>query len=225
MHNRFLIPASSVAALIVVAVNVCAQRPVLKLPDLAWTRNYAIPDGSAQSDSKAPIQRQLSQEPRLMPVLRIAFPQRQWIWKDHGSFWSLPEVARAFLASVNAGHSAWLDEDRYVSEEGCVPHDCFDRGLLWIDTDSAAPVMIFALTQIAPAPQGDGSHMWIFLSLKRFTYPLPAAFQHSAKRWYDASQAQGYKENVLLATVVTTDGEQHDISFEDVIGKTAGAAQ
>lgn len=207
-----------------------AQHAASRPPGLTWTRDYAIPYTDAeQSTVKAKLHEQLNLSPRFLPTLGAAFPQRQWFWKDHGRFWTVAEVAQTFLGipgrSWDVGASAWIDDDRYVSEEGCVPHDCFDRGLLWIDTDADSPVVIFALTQLAMSPAPDGTHMWVFVSRKKMNYPLPAAFQRSAKRWYDANQAQGYKENVLLATVVTTDGEQHDISFEDVVGKTAGATR
>lgn len=203
------------------------QSAARQLPDLAWTRDYAIPYTTAkQPPVQAKVRQQLNLSPQFLPALRAAFPQRQWFWKDHGRFGTVAEVAQTFLGvpgrSWDTGASAWIDEDRYVTEEGCVPHACTDRGMLWMDT-APAPALIFIASDVVPTGTFGDTHLWIYVSNAKLANTLPTAFQRSVRRWYDDNQAQGYKQKVILATMVSPDGGMRDVGFEDVVGKATAA--
>ncbi|MBB5061636.1 hypothetical protein HDF16_006372, partial [Granulicella aggregans] len=78
--------------------------------DLAWARAFATPE-KMNGDNKW--------DPEFRTLMRGSFPQQQSFRRDHGKFPSVPELVEEFIG-VPGGVS--LDEDRYVTMDGCMPH-------------------------------------------------------------------------------------------------------
>jgi hypothetical protein len=123
--------------------------------------------------------------------------------------------------------NAILDGDRYVTADGCVPHTCdILRGMLWIDTGTRPATVIFAATDTVDSVDyskqiyEEQFHLWLFDSNNhRPVSSLPPAFLSSLKRWHQVNEANGYKQDIALVTIVQPDGAQLDITYSNLISK------
>ena len=98
--------------------------------DLSWLWQYAEP---------APVGREneLVADSNFRSFLKANLTAPQSFWGTE----PLADVAREFLSVPG---SVLADSNRYLSIDGCVPHFCPDRGLLWIDTGTQQPLTVFA---------------------------------------------------------------------------------
>lgn len=161
-------------------------------------------------------------DPRFEPLLKDSFSQRQWIWYEHGRLISLSAMIRSFLGIPG---NALLDADRYVTVDGCVPHDCTgNRGMLWIDTGGRRAVLIFAginlvVSNTAPSMY----HLWIFSSEKENWQHFPPSFLASLHRWLTTTgmdfdfHDRWVPYQFALVTVVGPNGIMNDIG-PDILG-------
>ena len=181
----------------------------------AWTRAFA----AAWRDIPAtpPIvhnqgrENALNGDPRFLPLLKSFFPQHQWFWFDRYKFTPVANLVNTFIGVPG---NAILDDDRYVTADGCVPHDCNDRGMLWIDTGTQPATLIFVATgMVASVQGGEQTRLWLFASKHMDFQNLPPAFLSSLERWHIDNVANGYKEDILLATLVQPNGQQVDLTY------------
>jgi len=175
--------------------------------DLAWARAFASPE-KKDGDNKW--------DPHFRALMRGSFPQRQSFWRDHGKFPSVPELVEEFIG-VPGGVS--VDEDRYVTMDGCVPHACSARGMVWIDTrGSGKPLVIFVAPEdvsTANSEKRAPQHLWLYASDQLNWQKMPPEFVKSLARWYGAYQAtwaRYYRMNVLMLTLVEPNGLTYDLS-------------
>lgn len=202
----FTLTASSVAL---------CQRTSL---DASWIPTLATPDSNA-------LQSRLTGDPRFSPMLRRAFPQRQWFWNDHHRFPSTGEVIETFTAVPG---KALLDSGRYLTLPGCVPHDCTDNGLLWIDTAPGSTQLIAAINPEVGG--GPGTHLWLFTSGNGFDWQKPDAnFRFHLNQWLGTLTtglpAPNDHEHVTLITIVRPDGHQQDLTPQEVLEQQPVAQQ
>jgi hypothetical protein len=189
------------------------------VPDAAFTRDFAVPwqdtPAHATSDNEVGRENALNGDPRFAVLLRSAFHQKQWFWLDHYRFTPLPDLIETFIGVPG---SAILDEGRYVTLDGCVPHDCTDRGMLWIDSESQPASLIFAATRPVNGDGPAGDHLWLFSSVKLNWQHLPPSFLVSLPRWFETigkpgySGTSGYRFDFVLATIVQPNGIMEDLS-------------
>ncbi len=175
--------------------------------DLAWARAFASPE-KKDGDNKW--------DPRFRELIQTSFPQRQSFWRDHGRFESVPELVQVFLG-VPAGVS--LDEDRFVTMDGCVPHACSARGMVWIDTrGSGKPLVIFVVPEDVSTSETEKralQHLWLYSSDELNWQKMPPQFMTSLARWYSSYQAtwaKEYRMDVLMLTLVEPGGLDYDLS-------------
>lgn len=186
-----------------------SQKVAGQKKDLSWVREFANPSrGSGERRENL-----LNFDRRFRGLLVSSLPQQQRFWRDHGRFPSLPDLAQAFLG---VPHDVLIDENRYVTADGCVPHDGNDRGMVWIDTDSAVtPSIVFVATgwvSNAPGESGSSYHFWLFSSKRFNVQSLPPPFLASLSRWKKSNEANGYHEHIVLVTLVQSDGQMEDVS-------------
>lgn len=183
--------------------------------DLAWLRADAAPSASAVSGVVGQANR-LNLDPRFTEMLRHALPQKQFFWYDHWKLTALPEMIQTFIAVPG---DAILDDNRYVTTDGCAPHICdVDRGMVWIDTGAQPPIVVFAAINPVSGHSGKSeSHLWIYSSAKLNWTELPRPFRSSVQRWLATIAAngyrgtQGYRFHFLLATLVQPNGVMVDL--------------
>ena len=185
--------------------------------DISWIRGFAVP---ATPETLAAIEageeNRLNIDPRFEALLKISLRQHQSFWLDHGRFTPVAELAQEFIGVPG---SVLLHENRYVTVNGCVPHDCRDRGFMWIDTAVAGkPVLIFAATGAVsngPADRDSHVHLWLFSSTQLNWQKLAPQFRSSLTQWWNKTTQtwrEWATERIVLATLVQPSGEMVDLS-------------
>jgi hypothetical protein len=196
------------------------KRPVDATSDASWMRDYTVGGKDIKWD------------PRFIPLLRASFPQHQWFWRDHDKFTPLPELVRLYIG-VPGG--VLVDQDRYVTAIGCVPHVCETRGMLWADTSAHPTKLIFVATgdiNGSPEYKGPNNMLWVFSSTPMNFQRLPQPFLDSLQRWQaklsqqDASDRSAYLDHFLFANIVQPTGDIVAVT-PSVLGlqSTSGAKQ
>ena len=208
----------------------CAQQkhaPSSPAGDAIWMKSFAAPCNS----TPCPLhgvgdENRLSNDQRLLPLLRSSLHQKQWFFSQTHNFMPVAEMVSTFIGVPG---SAILDADRYVTADGCVPHTCdVLRGMLWIDTGAHPATLIFAATDAIDSVDytkqiyQDQFHLWLFVSNnRRPPTTLPPEFLSSLKRWHDVNEANGYKQDIALVTIVQPDGGQTDLSYSNLFTQRA----
>lgn len=180
------------------------------IPDTSWVRDFASPVSEKGREN------QLNWDPRFRALLQSSLPQHQFFWRDHGRFTLLPALVQTFIGVPG---SVLLEHDRYVTIDGCVPHDCGDRGLVWIDTvpSKHSPVIFVATSNINNGPSETGSpiHLWLFSSTTLDWQKMPPQFLSSLSEWWNSTTKAWAKlvpERIVLITIVQPSGEMVDLS-------------
>ena len=201
-----------------IASSVGAQTKVLP-SNADWTRAFAAPwQDIPFTPPFVPSQGRdnaLNRDPRFPLLLRSSFHQHQWFWYDNNKFTPVAELIELFIGVPG---NAILDDDRYVTANGCIPHDCVDRGMLWIDTAAHPAKLIFVATGDVSSATGDKSSstmLWVFSSSKLNWQQLPPPFLLSLHRWQNNLIEQDRKGHVawidqggfLMANLVQPTGE------------------
>lgn len=192
-----------------------ATTPNLRGTDAAWTKDFAVPN--VPSNQLQGRENALNWAPRFLPLLQSSFPQKQWFWYDHHHFTPVSGLVQTFMGVPG---DVILDDDRYVTADGCVPHACAGyRGMLWIDSSAHPAVLIFAAINMVNNESGkEADHLWLFTSKKLNWTHLPQPFLSSLQHWQQKLAAKGYMGttgyhyNFLVATIVQPNGEMVDIS-------------
>jgi hypothetical protein len=183
--------------------------------DLSWIREFTAPATPANfAGSELGKENRLNGDPRFAKLLKDSFPQDQHFWFDDGRFTPLPDLIHEFIGVPG---NALLDRNRYALINGCVPHDCGDRGFLWIDTESSAePLLIFAATGlISGGTAGTPIHLRLFASQKLNWQHLPPEFKASFAQWWNQTTRSWTKyspEQVVLVTLIQPSGHEVDLS-------------
>lgn len=181
--------------------------------DAAWMRDLARPFNPADTEHGY-TQGTLWANTRFKSLLRTTLPQHQWFWYDHYRFTALSELIPLFMGVPG---DAILDDARYVTFDGCLPHVCQIRGLLWTDTGVHPARLIFAAVE-PNYGQDDTATLWLFSSSKLDQYHLSEPFLMSLIRWRDTIGSKvyrgtgGYRYKFLVVTIVQPNGEQVNIS-------------
>ena len=163
-------------------------------------------------------------------MLRDALPQRQYFWQDHGALTPLADLVHTFIGVPG---QVLLTGGRYVTVDGCVPHACSARGLVWIDTGGEAgsdcskassnasrPGLIFVATDDvngAPASGESLVQLWMFSSGKLNWQELPASFLQAVRTWWAATSkvwAKYTPERVVIVSLVEPSGRVTTLSPE-----------
>ncbi len=188
-----------------------AQSLTRKVPetsyDLDWARAFASPD-KKDADNKW--------DPQFQALMQSSFHQRQTFWRDHGRFSTVPELVTEFLG---VPEGVKLDQNRFVTMDGCVPRACSARGIVWIDTrGSGKPLVIFVVPQDVSTTETNKNvlqHLWLFSSNELNWQKMPPQFKTSLLQWYELYQAtwvKYYSMDVRMVTLVEPSGLTYDLS-------------
>ncbi len=186
-------------------------------PDAQWVKSFAAPCDAAvcaksgiNADNKIGKENALNTDPRWSALLHASLRQRQWFFNEHG-FTPLADLAQTFMGVPG---NALLDEDRYVTADGCYPHLCVLRGMVWVDTGANPAKVIFVATDLINDLDADPGqlHLWIFANGRLDFARLPPDFL-LLKRWHDTNEAHGYKETIAFVTFVQPNGGQSDLAY------------
>lgn len=191
--------------------------------DAAWTKSFAVPYQPNSPDQSFTQSQQgrvnaLNGDHRFATLLKDSFHQHQWFWYEHSRLIPIVDLIQTFI-----GVPGWviLDDNRYVTTNGCVPHACNESGMVWIDTASEPATLIFAAAvRVSGGPE---THLWLFASKHLNTGQMPPAFLSSLKRWIENNNARTdskkdpalafLKDNIILVTIVQPNGEQDELKY------------
>lgn len=190
--------------------------------DTAWMRSFAAPcDTTPCPLHGVGNENRISTDRRLHPLLQPSLHQKEWFFSETHNFMPVADIVSYFIGVPG---NAILDDGRYVTADGCVPHTCdILRGMLWVDTGTKPASLIFAATDpidsadYAKHIYEDQFHLWLFVSNNhRPVSALPPEFLSSLKRWREVNEANGYKQDIALVTIVQPDGGQSDITYSNL---------
>jgi hypothetical protein len=152
--------------------------------DVSWLAPYANPTPEGRGD-------ELTHDSRFKVFLRDHLTAHQIFWNENES---LGDTAIEFLGVPG---QVILDDNRYFSFDGCVPHFCPSRGLLFVDLGTAHPLVVFVAIDWVkdnkvPGQTGAEYTLWLF-SNRPLTIDsaaneagvehVPPALIHTISRW------------------------------------------
>lgn len=198
------------AVLLSIAVpGVCVQlhlkheRP--QVEDLSWMWQYTQPSSGSREN-------RLVQDPRFSPFLETHLKAPQSFW---GKNKPLSEVVIEFLGVPG---EVIGDENRYLNADGCVPHFCPDRGLLWVDLGLPHPLVVFAAIDWisdnkTTDENGAAYTMWLFSNRSLDPEHIPTALTRSIARWTShPSSGDTHLQNITRVFFVDPDGTPHPVT-------------
>ena len=191
--------------------NPARHQQVKPTDDLQWLWPYTHPE---------PVGDELGllRDPRFPILLHDALHAPQTFWRN-GNL-PLDKVAQQHLGVTQGGVQG--DNNRYITLTGCVPHNCPDQGLLWIDTLPKHQIVIFAATdwttqsRVMEDPDADFT-LWIFPSHAINPDRLPFAFVRTIRTW-------DHPGRIKTTLVVDPDGTPHKVNL-DTLGSTFSSDQ
>jgi hypothetical protein len=215
-------------AIIALAATPAAKpqaKPTTADTDASWTLTYASPNEENPATAKRPHSASLESDPRFIPLLRATLPQRQSWWVNgYGGSAPVSNVVQEFLGIPD---DVIVDDNRFVTATGCVPHDCTTHGMLWIDTGTKPATVIFVGEDlVAGGQKGEsGYHLYLYTSRELATYyagkrPIgifsPNFLKHLA-HWQAANISKYDDQKILLATIVWPNGRANDQFWSDLL--------
>jgi hypothetical protein len=181
--------------------NPAQHKPIQPTDDLQWLWQYTRPepDGDALA---------LVRDPRFAILLRNQLTAPQPFWRDGAD--PLWNVASQYFGVTQGGvHSS---DNRYITVSGCVPHQCRDQGLLWLDTAPPHPWLVFVATAWVPEghsytdPQA-AFNLWLFPTRSLDPQHPPASLVHAISEWNRTAP-----QLINAAIVVDPDGTPHKVN-------------
>jgi len=165
--------------------------------DLTWLDEYAK-GGDIKWDK------------RFIGLIQTSLNQRQNFWYEKGKLVSTLELVQVFLGISGD----FTSEKGVYSIEGCVPHACPARGLLWIDTTAKPkPTVVFVAMQDVYGSENAQNvvHLMIYSSSKLDWQKLPPAFVKSLHQWWMKNDNTNGEYLPVLATLIGPNGIAQDI--------------
>lgn len=117
-------------------------------------------------------------------------------------------------------------ENRYLIASACVPHDCGERGLLWVDTASGATVFAPSVWDTTTPALGDSSryHLYLFSNTALTPSSLPPTLIHAIATWSAVPNGDGTSHSQIgSVTLMQPDGTRTALTPADVHAWTPNA--
>ena len=189
--------------------------------DASWAKAYAT--SCPQYKHPCPpstdgYENAFNGDSHLPGLLKQSLPQRESWWVNgHAGSAPVSSIVQGFIGVPGA---LIVDDDRYVTANGCVPHACAIIGMLWIDTGMRPATVIFvAEVMIEDLKGGDANHLWVYTSALENFGALPPNFLTSLKRWHDSVPNKYFPQTVTVATIVQPNGRMEDLTFDTLFYK------
>lgn len=212
-----------------------AQRHATPSTDAQWMQSYAnvCDDKPCAHPDAHHTGGDIKWDPRFQPLLRATLPQTQGWWTNaSGGRASVRDAVMAFVGIPGHIH---LDQARYLTIDGCVPHACTTKGMLWIDTVAHPAVAVFVGEQLVVGQRREesGYHLMLYTSRAMSTYTdansgnvvlFPSNFVSSLDRWHKANVSKEDDQRILLATVFSPSEHSHDYLYDDFFHQLKYAA-
>lgn len=177
--------------------------------DLSWLWQYTEPAGGSRENA-------LLWDPHFKPFLQrnLTAPQSFWNASAKQNI-PLSDVAMNFLGVPG---DVLGENDRYVTADGCVPHFCPDRGLLWVDLGLPKPLVVFAaidwITENRATEDKNATYtLWLFPNQPVDPSLIPGALIRSIRRWTSKPSSGATElQNITRVFLVDPDGTPHTLA-------------
>jgi hypothetical protein len=181
--------------------------------DVSWLAPYATPAPDGRGND-------LLRDTHFRLFLRDHLTARQIFWNENES---LADTAIEFLGVPG---QVILDDNRYLSFDGCVPHFCPSRGLLFVDLGTAHPLVVFIAVDWVkdnkvPGQTGAEYTLWLFSNRAlniaggtddASTEHVPPALIHIISRWAAQPTAgTTVLPNITNSVLVDPTGTPHQV--------------
>jgi hypothetical protein len=94
-------------------------------------------------------------------------------------------------------------------------HVCQEKGLLWVDLDSASPTVVFAVISVRNDPDIRGCKLYLFTSQELSETDLPADLRNTINRWTAKSPSDRKAfDKISRAVIVGPDGYEETADIE-----------
>ena len=190
--------------------------------DLSWLWQYTQPASGSREN-------QMLWDPHFKPFLKQNLTAPQSFWNANlAQHKPLADVTMEFLGVPG---EIIADENRYFNANGCVPHFCPNRGLLWVDTGVAHPLVVFnAIDWISDNRTTDEKNaaytLWIFSNRPLDLSRIPPALVRSIARWTsEPSSGSTVLQNITRVFLVDPDGTAHPLNPSTVGAHTTLPAE
>ena len=203
---------SAAAALLLLAIapagvaQLHLKREKPPVEDLSWMWQYTQLE-TARSQENA-----LLQDARFKSFVENHLKAPQTFW---GKNKTLSDVVLEFLGVPG---QVIGDDNRYLNADGCVPHFCPDRGLLWVDLGPPHPLVAFAaidwISDNRTTDQDRAAYtLWLFSNRSLDPAHIPAALTRSISRWTShPSSGDTHLQNITRVFFVDPDGTPHPVT-------------
>ena len=181
---------------------------VKPVTDFQWMWQYTQPAPNGNEGA-------LLADPKFVLMLKDNLKAPQSFFRD-GAL-PLSDAAQQYFG-VNFS-KVRAEDNRFIAFTGCVPHQCENQGLLWVDTGVQRPTVVFAATQWTTqgAPVGDANaefNLWIFSSRALDAEHPPVALVNAISQWHSAAP-----RHIHAALIIDPDGTPHQVN-PAVLGAT-----
>lgn len=186
--------------------------------DATWAKAYATscPDRKYTcASSTNGYENAFNGDPRLPELLKHSLPQRESWWVNgYGGSAPVSSIVQEFIGVPG---DLLVDDNRYVTATGCVPHDCLTNGMLWIDTGTEPASVVFVAEVSIESFKGDaGNHLWLYASKSLNFEALPADLLTSITRWHNSvnSSKTIFSQRITVATLIQPNGRIRDLTYD-----------
>jgi hypothetical protein len=187
------------------------KRDKKQTEDLQWLWQYATPAPAGNENG-------LTNDPRFLSFLKQHLTAPQTFWGDPGKGRPYDPLAETALNFLSTPGKVIADDNRYLTIDGCVPHFCPDRGLLFIDLGALHPLVAFAaidwIKENKTPDQSEAEYtLWLFANRVLNPDRIPSALVRSIARWTAEPLADSKTiEHITNAILVDPDGQPHQVA-------------
>jgi hypothetical protein len=193
--------------LLTVGAAVCPTLRARDATDPHWLLEYRGVDSTGTNNAN-----QLMWDKRFNPFIDHYLPQKPNLGGKFGKPENMGLVASEHFGLSGTIHS---DSDRYYSADGCMAHVCQEKGLLWVDLDSASPTVVFAVISVRNDPDIRGCKLYLFTSQELSETDLPADLRNTINRWTAKSPSDRKAfDKISRAVIVGPDGYEETADIE-----------
>lgn len=189
-----------------------AHAPLQPRQNLQWLWAFAQPEPIGRATD-------LRLDARFQALLTEDFHRGQAMWGDNpaGRDEPLDAVIPLFLSRYG---TVTMQDNRYLTIDGCVPSFCAAHGLLWFDLGTPHPLIVFAAVNWSPeshttAEAAANYDLWLYPDRELSPNELPLALTEALSHW-DARLAAAHRlvPHIAQAVLIEPNGTPYALKPE-----------
>jgi hypothetical protein len=165
--------------------------------------------------------RDLKWDRRFKPFINHYLTMKQKIVPNNAS---IGDVASLYLGLADEYRS---EDESYFYADGCVPHACPAKGLLWVDLRASPPTVVLAAIDDPSGSAAPGTTLYLFTNRELSPRNLPGTLKSSISYWTSKPLADKTYQTfgtISKAVIIGPDGRERSID-PITLGVPPGATQ